>query len=570
MAEVAVPRDSGRSAGQGKEMPWTKAELAEITGGIWEGDLPEDWTTDCIAFRNALVRPGALVIPRVGTYLYGVDTTKIARLRQQGLALLADAEYRPDIEDLPLLRVPSVRVAMRSLAKRARAAYSGRLIAVSGSVGKTSTTAMVNAILTAAGYPPLPGENLNTVSGVPGQIANLPPNGIHAIEVAIGFLRPHLGGFALKPHVALITTIGDAHLEEYGSREAIAELKSRLYDVADGGTAIVPRDSEYFEYLRARALSFGAKVVSFGEHAEADFRLVDYAPGDQVVRAVLKGRDFAYKLGMPGRHMAVNSLGALAAVDLLGLDLGAATDALGAAEAIHGRGKVIRIALASGEAQIVDEAYNANPTSVAAVLAAFAQGQRESGGRKLALLGDMRELGPRSAELHAGLAEPVLAANLDMVMTVGEQMKHLRRALPEHLLGPHYATADDVLPDLVSILRAGDRLLVKASNATGLHEVVTRVRRQLGSIALSAQAAMVLKIPSAGAPQEVFAKNPQGSFPPASLTKLLTAITALNVASRFGRSLNTMLEMIAGDEARGSGKTLAWVIAFPFRMRLPI
>jgi UDP-N-acetylmuramoyl-tripeptide--D-alanyl-D-alanine ligase len=424
---------------------------------------------------------------------------------------------------------------------------------------------MINAILSAAGYSPLPGTHFNTQSGVPGQIVNLPPEGIQAIEVAISFLKVQRRARMLKPDVALITTIGDTHLESYGSREVIAEMKSRLYDVADGGTAIVPRDSEYFEYLRARASSFGATVVSFGEHAEADFRLVDYAPGDQVVRAVLKGRDFAYKLGIPGRHMAVNSLGALAAVDALGLDLGAATAALGMAEAAQGRGKVIRITLLSGEADIVDEAYNASPTSIAAVLAAFAQGPREHGGRKLALLGDMRELGPRSAELHAGLAESVLAADLDMVMTVGEQMEHLRRALPGHLLGPHYATADDVLPDLVGILRAGDQLLVKASNGTRLHEVVTRVHRQLGSIALSARAATVLKIPSAGAPHGVYAKNPQGLFPPASLTKLLTAITALDVASRFERSLNTMLEMIAGDDARGSGKNISVDDRFSFQ-----
>ncbi|MER9235706.1 UDP-N-acetylmuramoyl-tripeptide--D-alanyl-D-alanine ligase [Mesorhizobium sp. M0622] len=456
------------------------AELAEITAGIWEGDLPEDWTTDRIAFCDALIGPGALVIPCVGTYRYGVHTRKIRRFRRQGLALLADREYRSNFEYLPLLRVASVRVAMKYLAKRARAAYGGRLIAVGGSVGKTSTKAMINAILTATGYQPFPDKNFNTNSGVYGEIANLPRDGFHVFEVSIGFYRK-LSALALKPHVALITTIGDAHLEEYGSREAIAKLKARLYDVAKGGTAIMPRDSEHFEYLRARALSFGAKVVSFGEHAKADYRLVDYSPEDQLVHAVLKGRDFAYKLGNPGRHMAVNSLSALAAVDSLGLDLGAATNALAEVEAIPGRGEVIRIALASGEIHIVDEAYNANPTSVAAVLAALAEGQRASGGRKLALLGDMRELGPRSAEFHAGLAEPVLAADLDMVMTVGTQMTYLRRALPEYLLGPHFATADDVLPELATILRAKDLLLVKASNAMGLDEVVTRLRRQLDS-----------------------------------------------------------------------------------------
>jgi UDP-N-acetylmuramoyl-tripeptide--D-alanyl-D-alanine ligase len=461
-------------------MLWTKAELGQITGGIWEGDLPEDWTTDRIAFSSVWVQPGALVIPYVYTYLYGVNPAKIARFRRQGIALLADARYRPDFEELPVLRVPSIRIALRHLAEHARLAYRGRLIAVGGSVGKTSTTAMVNAILTAAGHPPFPDENFNTVSGVVGQIANLSPDGINAVEVSIGFHRRDLGAFALKPHVALITTIGDAHLEVYGSREAIAELKACLYDVAEGGTAIVPRDSEQFNYLRERALSYGAKITSFGEHPEADFRLVDYTPDDQVVHADLKGRDFAYKLGIPGQHMAINSLGALAAIDALGLDLNDAAGALGEMKAIAGRGNVMHVALESGAAQIFDEAYNANPTSVVAVLAAFAQRRCEDGGRKLALLGDMRELGPRSAELHAGLATPVLAANLDSVLTVGEQMTHLRRALPEHILGPHYATADDVLPDLVGILRAGDQLLVKASHGTGLHEVVARMRQQLG------------------------------------------------------------------------------------------
>jgi UDP-N-acetylmuramoyl-tripeptide--D-alanyl-D-alanine ligase len=461
-------------------MRWTKADLARITGGVWDGTLPESWATEHIAFSNGLVRPGALVIPYVYTYLYGVKPAKIARFRDQGIALLADRWYEPDFADLPVLRVPSIRLAVRHLAKHARAAYRGRLIAVGGSVGKTSTTAMINAILTSAGHPPFPDENFNTVSGVTGQIANLPSHGVHAVEVSIGFHRRTLGLFALKPHAALITTIGDAHLEEYGSREAIAELKACIYDVAKGGTAIVPRDSEHFEHLRARALSFGAKVVSFGEHAEADFRLVDYIHGEQSVHAVLKGRRFVYTLGIPGMHMAVNSLGALAAADAVGLDLELAARALGGMEPISGRGKVMHVALASGMAQILDEAYNANPTSVAAVLAAFAQRRCENGGRKLALLGDMRELGLRSVEFHAGLAGPVLAANLDVVLTVGEQMTHLRRALPEHILGPHYATSDDVLPDLVGRLRGGDQLLVKASHGTGLHDVVSHMLRSLG------------------------------------------------------------------------------------------
>jgi UDP-N-acetylmuramoyl-tripeptide--D-alanyl-D-alanine ligase len=465
----------------GKPMPWTKAELARITGGVWEGDLPESWTTDRIAFSNGLVRPGALVIPYVQTYLYGVKPAKIARFNSQGLALLADTKYRPDFEDLAVLRVPSIRTALWYLANHARAAYQGRLVAVGGSVGKTSTTAMVNAILSAAGHPPFPDENFNTVSGVLGQIANLPTQGIRAVEVSIGFHRRDLGEFALKPHAALITTIGDAHLEEYGSREAIAEMKSRLYDVAEGGTAIVPRDSDQFGYLRARALSYGAKITSFGEHAEADFRLVDYAYDTQIVHAVLRGRDFAYRLGIPGRHMAVNSVGVLAVVDALGLDLNDAADALGRMEAIAGRGNVMHIPLASGAAHIFDEAYNANPTSVTAVLAAFGQQRRENGGRKLALLGDMRELGLRSAELHASLARPVLSANLDTLMTVGEQMIHLRRALPNHILGPHYATADDVLPDLAGILRAGDQLLVKASHGMRLYEVIARMHQQFGN-----------------------------------------------------------------------------------------
>lgn len=461
-------------------MHWTKADLAAITGGVWEGQLADQWATACIAFSNGLVRPGALVIPHVHTFLYGVRPARIAHFKEQGIALLADAWYRPDFADLPVLRVRSIRLALRHLAEHARAAYRGRLIAVGGSVGKTSTTAMINAILTSAGHPPFPDENFNTVSGVVGQIANLSPDGIHAVEVSIGFHRRDLGSFSLKPHAALITTIADAHLEEYGSREAIASMKARIYDVAEGGTAIVPRDCEHFEYLRARALSFGAQVVSFGEHDEADFKLLGYDQANQVVHAILQGRSHEYALGIRGQHMAVNSLGALAAAHAVGLDPALATQALGGMKPIAGRGNIMRIVLESGTAQIFDEAYNANPTSVAAVLAAFAQQGRENGGRKLALLGDMRELGSQSAELHAGLAGPVLAADLDAVLTVGEQMVHLRRALPDHILGPHYASAGEVLPDLVRLLRANDQLLVKASHGTGLHEVVTHMRRSFG------------------------------------------------------------------------------------------
>lgn len=454
-------------------------ELAEITQGVWEVMPPDGWTMKAVAFVKKRLEPQALVLPHCRTYRYGVDRDTVRGLNGNGYALLADATPLAFPHGVPRLKVASVRNALTNLALATRASYPGRIVAVTGSAGKTSTCNMIEDLLQVFGVPKRPTKNFNTFDGVNGEVANLTNEAIAVIEVAASFLsqrggpRPNV----LRPEVAMITSIGEAHLEYFGSPQGVAEVKSNVFDLMSRGTAVIPRDADTYDYMVQRARAAGATTVSFGAHPSADAHLLSYSAADGVVEAEIFGERITYELGALGRHFARNSVGALGVVAALGLDWRRAAGALASSREVTGRGMTFDVGSASGRFTLIDDAYNANPSSVRAAIEMLSERATPPRGRRIAVLADMLELGPRSEEFHRALAEPLLGAAIDRVYLVGDQMRALWDDLPSEIRGQYYPTVDGLQAALDREFADGDVVLFKGSNGTELHKVVAHFKR---------------------------------------------------------------------------------------------
>jgi UDP-N-acetylmuramoyl-tripeptide--D-alanyl-D-alanine ligase len=285
----------------------------------------------------------------------------------------------------------------------------------------------------------------------------------------------------VRPHVAIITTVEPVHLEFFGSVAAIADAKAEIFaGIEPGGAAVINRDNPQFARLARAARSAGVEhIVSFGEHAKAEARLLKCALHSDcsTVQARILGTDVTYKLGAPGRHFVVNSLAVLAAVSLSGADLALAALSLAEIKPASGRGARITVELRDGQALLIDESYNANPASMRAALALLGQANVGPRGRRIAVLGDMLELGPRGADLHRELAEPVLAHGTDLVFCSGPLMQALWEALPSERRGGYAETSAALESQLLAAIRPGDAVLVKGSLGSRMGLLVKALQR---------------------------------------------------------------------------------------------
>jgi len=285
----------------------------------------------------------------------------------------------------------------------------------------------------------------------------------------------------VRPHVAIITAIAPVHLENLGSLAAIADEKAEIYSgLEPDGVAILNADAPFMERLGLAARRSAARrIYSFGESADADMQLVSFeqdAKGSSVA-ASFEGRFLRYRLRAPGKHLAMNSLAVLLAPHATGCDLEEAAQALGQFTAPSGRGERSELGLPGGRFLLIDEAYNANPASMRAALAVLAEAPVAVGARRIAVLGDMLELGPDAAKLHADLAAAVIAARVDLVYAAGPLMKSLFDALPADKRGRWAPTAADIESALPGEIRAGDAVMVKGSNGSRMWSVVAAIRK---------------------------------------------------------------------------------------------
>ncbi len=446
---------------------WTASDIAAATGGTASGKF------NCfgVAFDSREVGGGDLFIALTG------ESTDGHKFIDDAFALGAAGALVSQPVAQPHVLVKNTTAALDALGVAARARTSAKIAGVTGSVGKTGTKEALATALARANRGPTHKsvKSYNNHTGVPLSLARMTADTFYGVfEMGMN----HAGELAaltqlVRPHVALVTTVAAAHIEYFDSIEAIADAKGEIFQgLQPGGTAVIPFDSPYRDRLIGHAKPYAATILTFGRGEGADIRVVDEVPtrDGTMLNVVLPGADLSFTLSQPGEHWVSNSLAVLAAVKALGGDLAAAGLALSDMAGIAGRGAQYKIRLAEGEVLLIDESYNANPTSMTATLAVLGATPAT---RRIAVLGAMRELGSESEALHAGLADAVLAANVDYALLVGSGIEPLAKALEGKLNFAHWATADAARGSLQKILAPGDVILIKGSNAIGLGQIVT-------------------------------------------------------------------------------------------------
>lgn len=460
------------------EAVWTVAAMAEAMGASVNGQLPQDIVGLSIDTRT--IAQGEAYFAIKGDVHDGHDFVEAALKAGAGLAVVETAQRHKFAADAPLLVVDDVLEGLRALARAARARLTGKVIAVTGSVGKTSTKEALRRVCERQGETHASVASFNNHWGVPLSLARCPASVRFAIfEIGMnhsGEIEPLVK--MVQPHIAIITTVEPVHLEFFSGIEAIADAKAEIFTgLVPGGTAVLNRDNSQFERLVAHARKAGvAQVVSFGGDPAADARLIDVAlhPTCSAVHAAILGVDLVYKLNLPGRHMAMNSLAVLAATTLAGADLVQAALSLSQIQPASGRGvrRVLEVTT-RGEAVLIDESYNANPASMAAALSVLGQAEVSGRGRRIAVLGDMLELGPQADVLHRDLVAAVNANEIDLVYCCGPLMHNLWEALPSGKRGG-YADASAALASVVvNAVRPGDVIMIKGSLGSRMKSVVT-------------------------------------------------------------------------------------------------
>jgi UDP-N-acetylmuramoyl-tripeptide--D-alanyl-D-alanine ligase len=447
-----------------------------------EGPLPASATG--ISIDSRTLAPGEAFFAIEGENRDGHAFVPSALERGAAVAVVTDAKREQMPSGAPLLIVHDVLQGLRDLARAARARSPARVIGVTGSVGKTSTKEALRLALSPEGETHASAASYNNHWGVPLSLARCPETARFAVfELGMN----HAGEISpltrmVRPHVAVITTIEPVHLEFFGSLDAIADAKAEIFEgVEPGGAAVINRDIPQHQRLAAQARKAGVEnVVGFGEHSEAEARLIKYTlhPDCSVVEARILGTDVAYKLGAPGRHLVMNSLAVLAAATLAGADLALAALALARLQPATGRGSRIPLDLTGGPALLIDESYNANPASMRAALELLGQASLGPRGRRIAVLGDMLELGEAAADLHRGLTEPISNNAVDLVFCSGPLMRSLWEALPSGRRGGYAETSAALESEVLAAIRAGDAVMIKGSLGSKMSPIVKALTRR--------------------------------------------------------------------------------------------
>jgi UDP-N-acetylmuramoyl-tripeptide--D-alanyl-D-alanine ligase len=457
---------------------WTAAEIARATGGRASGDFAVTGVT----FDSREVGPGDLFLALRG------ETTDGHRFIDRAFAAGAAGAIVEQPVDHPHVLVSDSMAALNALGIASRARSRARIVGVTGSVGKTGTKEAIAAALDRyrPGRVHRSVKSYNNHTGVPLSLARMPRDADYGIfEMGMS----HAGEIAaltrmVRPHVAVITTIAPAHIENLGTIEAIADAKAEIFEgLEPNGSgilpfAILPFDSPHFARLAASASRYNARITSFGFGHDADISARDWIAdpdtGGSMVTAMLGASCLCFALAPPGEHWVANAMAVLGAVQALDADLPAAGLALAELPGLSGRGARHRIAVDGGEALLIDESYNANPASMAATLAQLG---REPAARRVVVLGAMRELGEGSDAFHAAIDAQLALAHVDAAILVGDEMAPLAAALAARPLEQridfaHGRDVDQALARLTSLIRPGDAILVKGSNSVGLSRIV--------------------------------------------------------------------------------------------------
>lgn len=452
---------------------WTSAEIAAATGGTASADFEVTGVT----FDSREVGPGDLFVAMPGTVHDGHEFLDQAFGAGAAGALVSQKIERPHV------LVEDVASALEALGRAARERTSARIVGVTGSVGKTSTKEALFAALDRSN----PGsvhrsvKSYNNHTGVPLSLARMPRHSVFAVlEMGMN----NAGEIAaltrmVRPHVALITTIGPAHIENLGSIEAIADAKGEIFEgLEPEGTAIIPENTPYRDRLLKAARRNAGQIIGFGCE-DSDIHAIHAVAsehGGSLVTAALLERELTFTISQRGDHWVSNALAVLAAVEAVGADVALAGLALADMGGLKGRGARHKVAVEGGEFLLIDESYNANPASMAATLKSL--GEEKGVEQRIAVLGPMRELGPESELLHAALAPAVIDAKVDRLILIGPDMAPLAAALDDRLAVECAGDVEEAQERLLDAARPGDAVLVKASNSVGLGRLVERITQR--------------------------------------------------------------------------------------------
>lgn len=473
---------------------WTSDAMRAAMRAEANGVLPQ--AISGIAIDSRTLQPGEAYFAIRGAVHDGHNFVAAALKAGAALAVVEKAQAGKFESNAPLLVVDDVLGALVDLARASRARSQAQVIAVTGSVGKTSTKEALLHVLSAQGRTHASAASFNNHWGVPLSLARCPADAQFAVfEIGMnhaGEIEPLVK--MVRPHVAIITTVEPVHLEFFAGIEAIADAKAEIFEgVEPDGAVVLNRDNSQFARLSRRAKKCGvARIVSFGENEKADARLLDISlhATCSAVHADILGDEVTYKLGMPGRHMAINSLAVLAASSLAGADLALASLALSQLVAATGRGVRHTLVLPGGEVTMIDETYNANPASMAAALSVLGQAKVGPQGRRIAVLGDMLELGATGPRLHGGLNDAIKAYHIDLIYCCGPLMRNLWDALSTGKRGGYADSAANLEAQVVAAIRAGDAVMIKGSFGSKMKTIVTALEKRFPGKAALDEAAV--------------------------------------------------------------------------------
>ena len=458
---------------------WQAEELARLPGACLQGRIEPVRT---VSIDTRTLEPGALFAAIRGEARDGHDFVPMA-LEKGAAAVLVDRAHAETFgPDAPLVIVEDVLAGLEAMARMRRSALAGPAIAITGSVGKTSTKEMLRTVFSRFGATHASIASYNNHWGVPLTLARMPREsafGIFEIGMSNPFEILPLTAM-VRPDVAIVTTVEPVHLAQFHAMEGIADAKGEIFaGLEPGGVAIINADNAHAARLSAHAgASRAGRIVRFGTGDGVDVRLehIHLDPDFSTVTARVFGMPVAYRLGAPGRHLAMNSLAVLACAHVLGRDLALAALALQDFTTVEGRGKRVTLRMGQREFTLIDESYNANPSSMRAALAVTGTVPRGLRGRRIAVLGDMLELGAEGAKLHAGLAEAILIHEIDLVFACGPLMKSLWQALPPDRRGAYAETSATLEAQVLDAIQPGDVVMIKGSLGSRMGRIVGAIK----------------------------------------------------------------------------------------------
>ncbi len=467
------------------EALWTVGEMMMAMRG--KSAVPRETRVTGISIDSRSLAPGEVFVALRGLSRDGHAFVEAA-LAEHAACAIVEQGFREPEGETRLVRVKDTLGALNELGAAARArAKRAVVIAVTGSVGKTGTKEALRHALAPSGPVHASIKSYNNHWGVPLSLANMRANTRFGVfEAGMN----HAGELAeltklIRPNIAIITTVEPVHLGFFRSVEAIADAKAEILEgLEPGGTAILNRDNVHFERLRRHALQRRVEIVTFGKAANAAARLLDaeLSPDGSMVKADILGELLAYRVGSPGAHIVQNSLAVLAAAKVAGADLRAAARTFATWRAPTGRGERIPVGRGENRILLIDESYNANPASMRAALATLGLMESAESKRRVAVLGDMLELGGLGPMLHQELAPAIAEAQIDVVFACGDMMRGLYEALPEESRGGYAKTAEQLVPLLTNGVRPGDVVMIKGSLGSRMAQLVAALQRHFNGL----------------------------------------------------------------------------------------